>query len=176
MPQSPLSETLIFSTCKHSFPSELSLKEDGKPKNPQESATVTTIYPRELFGLCKQIVAELLGTYILVFVGCVADIVCRETLFTIAIVWGLVWLVLVYALGHISGAHINPAVAIALVVAHRFPFTQVSMYVLAQLIGATLACLNLRVLFHHQQDMMSTLIQYPSSTTVLPGHHFWGCH
>lgn len=41
------------------------------------------------------------------------------------------------------------------------------MYVLAQLIGATLACLNLGVLFHHQQGMNSILTQFPSSTTVL---------
>ncbi|KAF5942539.1 hypothetical protein HYC85_020181 [Camellia sinensis] len=101
-----------------------------------------------------------MGTYILVFIGCGAALVDREktlTIVGIAMLWGLVLMVVIYTLGHISGAHVNPAVTIAFAAAQKFPLIQVPMYVLAQLLGATLACLTLRVLFNDQAvDMRPT--------------------
>jgi aquaporin NIP len=79
----------------------------------------------------KQIVAELMGTYILVFVGCGAaltDKVQRLNMLGIAIVWGAVLMAAIYALGHVSGAHFNPAVSIALAVVRKFSWKEVRDY------------------------------------------------
>jgi hypothetical protein len=76
-------------------------------------------------------VAEVLGTYFLVFAGCGAVVVNLDndkvvTLPGISIVWGLAVMVLVYSVGHISGAHFNPAVTIAFATCRRFPWKQVN--------------------------------------------------
>ncbi|KAK2984634.1 hypothetical protein RJ640_006617 [Escallonia rubra] len=115
-------------------------------------------------------IAELFGTYILMFAGCGAALVDKEktlTIIGIAMVWGLALMAVIYAVGHISGAHLNPAVTIAFAAACRFPLIQVPMYVLSQLLGSTLACLTLRVLFDHQGDIKPTLTQYSNPTTDL---------
>lgn len=75
--------------------------------------------------------AELLGTYFLIFAGQAAVIVDKGydhpvTLPGISMVWGLVVMVLVYSVGHISGAHFNPAVTIAFASTKRFPLKQVN--------------------------------------------------
>lgn len=78
-----------------------------------------------------QVIAEVLGTYFVVFAGCGAVVVNLSTDKTvsapgISIVWGLVVMVMVYSVGHISGAHFNPAVTIAFAITKRFPWKQVS--------------------------------------------------
>ncbi|CAJ2677319.1 unnamed protein product [Trifolium pratense] len=79
----------------------------------------------------QKLIAELVGTYFLIFVGCASIIVNKNndnvvTLPGIAIVWGLALVVLIYSLGHISGAHFNPAVTIAFATTKRFPLLQFS--------------------------------------------------
>jgi len=76
------------------------------------------------------LVAEVVGTYFLIFAGCASVVVNKNndnvvTLPGIAIAWGLVVTVLVYTVGHISGAHFNPAVTIAFASTRRFPLMQV---------------------------------------------------
>ncbi|KAL3514147.1 hypothetical protein ACH5RR_026864 [Cinchona calisaya] len=118
----------------------------------------------------QKALAELVGTYIFIFLGCGSALVDRITPLTIVgigLVWGLVLMALIHALGHISGAHFNPAVTIAFGAASRLPFVQVPIYVLSQLMGSTLACLTLKVLFHDQHDILPTLTQYKSSTSDL---------
>jgi len=71
------------------------------------------------------------GTFFLIFAGCGSVVVNLNngnlvTLPGIAIVWGLTVMVLVYSIGHISGAHFNPAVTIAHTTTGRFPLTQVN--------------------------------------------------
>lgn len=83
-----------------------------------------------LFIVHWQIIAEILGTYFLVFAGCAAVVVNadKERVVThpgVSIVWGLVVMVMIYSLGHISGAHFNPAVTIAFATCKRFPWKQV---------------------------------------------------
>ncbi|KAI3407751.1 uncharacterized protein J3R85_020786 [Psidium guajava] len=100
----------------------------------------------------QKLLAEVVATYFLIFAGCGAVVVNKnnEKVVTqpgISIVWGLAVMVLVYAVGHISGAHFNPAVTIAFAVTRRFPLKQVPAYVLAQLLGATLGAGTLRLLF-----------------------------
>ncbi|KAI4298179.1 hypothetical protein L6164_031769 [Bauhinia variegata] len=100
----------------------------------------------------QKLVAELVGTYFLIFAGCGSVVVNKGyanvvTLPGIAIVWGLVVMVLVYSVGHISGAHFNPAVTLAFASTRRFPFKQVPAYIAAQVLGSTLASGTLRLLF-----------------------------
>ncbi|KAF8409119.1 hypothetical protein HHK36_005192 [Tetracentron sinense] len=105
----------------------------------------------------QKLIAEVLGTYFLIFAGCASVMVNLSkdkvvTLPGISIVWGLAVMVMVYSVGHISGAHFNPAVTIAFASCRRFPWKQVPAYVLAQILGSTLASGTLRLIFdgNHQ--------------------------
>ncbi|KAL0011453.1 hypothetical protein SO802_006561 [Lithocarpus litseifolius] len=105
----------------------------------------------------QKLIAEAVGTYFLIFVGCAAVVVNLDkdkvvTMPGIAIVWGLAVMVLVYSVGHISGAHFNPAVTIAFATCKRFPAKQVPAYIAAQVLGSTLASGTLRLLFNGQQN------------------------
>lgn len=75
-------------------------------------------------------VAEVVGTYLMIFAGCAAVLVNLNndhvvTLPGIAVTWGFTVMVLIYSLGHISGAHFNPAVTIAHASTKTFPLKQV---------------------------------------------------
>ncbi|KAK4589507.1 hypothetical protein RGQ29_020182 [Quercus rubra] len=105
----------------------------------------------------QKLIAEAVGTYFLIFVGCASVVVNLDkdkvvTMPGIAIVWGLAVMVLVYSVGHISGAHFNPAVTIAFATCKRFPAKQVPAYIAAQVLGSTLASGTLRLLFQGQQN------------------------
>ena len=94
--------------------------------------------------LARRALAEGLAAFALVFAGCgavVADSVYDGTLGTVgvALVFGLIIMVMVYATGHLSGAHINPAVTIAFALTRHFPAREVGAYVGAQVAGAILA-------------------------------------
>ncbi|CAL5411478.1 unnamed protein product [Camellia sinensis] len=108
----------------------------------------------------QKLVAEVLGTYFLIFAGCAAVVVNLDkdkavTFPGICIVWGLAVMVLVYSVGHISGAHFNPAVTIAFATCKRFPWKQVPAYIIAQVLGSTLASGTLRLLFNGDQDQFA---------------------
>lgn len=96
----------------------------------------------------RALVAEAVGTFALVFVGCGAIMVDAEsgTLggVGVALAFGLVVMAMVYATGHVSGAHLNPAVTFAFAVRRRFPWARVPSYWVAQLVGAVTAALLLR--------------------------------
>ena len=94
--------------------------------------------------------AELVGTFILVFGGiavAVGAILARPTAgeaydsLAIALAFGLSLLAVVAAIGHVSGAHVNPAVTLGMAATQRFPWQYVPHYVAAQLVGAVLAAL-----------------------------------
>ena len=98
-------------------------------------------------GVLRAATAELIGTFILVFAGtavAVAAILERPTAgqeydsLSIALAFGLALVALVGALGHVSGAHFNPAVTIALTVTGKFPRPWAGPYIVAQLVGAVL--------------------------------------
>jgi len=100
----------------------------------------------------QKIIAEIFGTYFLIFAGCGAVTINASkngaiTFPGVAIVWGLAVMVMVYAVGHISGAHFNPAVTFAFATCGRFPWRQLPAYVLAQMLGSTLAAGTLRLMF-----------------------------
>lgn len=92
----------------------------------------------------KRFFTEFLGTFILVFVTCGIIILNASYdgkigLLGIAFVSGLIVLALTYALGHISGAHFNPAVTLAFASIQKFPLKLVIPYIFSQLIGGVLA-------------------------------------
>ncbi len=93
----------------------------------------------------RKLLAEAFGTFWLVFGGCgsavfaagIADVGIGYT--GVSIAFGLTVLTMAYAVGHISGGHFNPAVTIGLWAGGRFPRQDIIGYVVAQLVGATLA-------------------------------------
>jgi MIP family channel proteins len=95
-------------------------------------------------------IAELVGTFILVFGGtavAVAAILARPTAgpaydsLAVALAFGLALAAVVAAVGHVSGAHVNPAVTIGMAAAGKFPWNYTPVYIGAQLVGAVLAAL-----------------------------------
>lgn len=106
--------------------------------------------------------AEIVGTFLLVFAGCGAVVV--NDLYGGALghlgintVFGLVVMAVVYSLGSVSGAHINPAVTIGFWVAGRLEAKLIPQYVCAQIIGALLAGVLLRILFPEHTSLGGTL-------------------
>lgn len=115
----------------------------------------------------RSLLAELLGTYALVFAGTGAIIVNEQTgalgHFGVAATFGLIVLAMIYAFGDVSGAHLNPAVTLGFVVAKRFPAAQALPYIAAQLGGAVLASLTLRSLFPDSVSLGGT---FPASSDM----------
>jgi MIP family channel proteins len=99
----------------------------------------------------KALVAEGIGTFALVFAGCGAIMVSQRFPGVVAagsvpVVFGLVVAAMIYAVGHISGAHFNPAVTLGFAAARRFPVKQVLPYWGAQVSGALVAVAMLDLL------------------------------
>ena len=100
----------------------------------------------------KQLIAEFLGTFALVFAGTGAIVIDNVsggsvTHLGIALTFGLIVLAMIYTLGDISGAHINPAVTIGFWAARRFDARSVLPYLASQCAGALVASITLRLLF-----------------------------
>lgn len=91
--------------------------------------------PQPLF---HKSLAELLGTFAIVFFGCGA-IRLGLSSGVVSAVFGLTVAVMIYTLGHLCGAHFNPAVTLAFALASRFPFRQIGAYWFSQFSGAFLA-------------------------------------
>lgn len=113
----------------------------------------------------KKAIAELLGTFTMVFCGCGAMTVNEITGGSIthvgvAITWGLVVMAMIYAFGEISGAHFNPAVTVAFAFAKKFKWKDVPKYILFQTAGAFLAIAMLWILFPESQSFGHT---YPAA-------------
>ena len=98
----------------------------------------------------RRLVAEGIGTFMLVFIGpgtaAVATRSQQPAGVAVALAFGFVILAAIYALGHISGAHFNPAVTTGFWLGRRFPGGEVLPYVAAQLCGAVAAALLLRAI------------------------------
>lgn len=99
-----------------------------------------------------EFIGELLGTFILVFIGCssvaVAVLFSAHTgLFQIACIWGIGVTIAIYATRHLSCAHLNPAVSIAMVLGRRMSLSRLPVYLFAQFAGAFIAAGLLYLLF-----------------------------
>nr|XP_010925587.1 aquaporin NIP1-1 [Elaeis guineensis] len=142
------------------FPLE---EENAIPDHGYENSTTVSFL--------QKILAEVFGTYFLIFAGCGSVTVNLSkgtvTFPGICIVWGLVVMVLVYSVGHISGAHFNPAVTIAFATCRRFPWKQVPAYILAELMGSTLASGTLRLLFGGKRELFPGTIPAGSDVQSL---------
>ena len=96
-------------------------------------------------SLTKRFVAEAFGTFWLVFGGCGAAVLAAGIptvgigYLGVALAFGLTVVTMAYAIGHISGCHLNPAVTLGLVMGKRFPAKEILPYWLAQLVGAIIA-------------------------------------
>lgn len=121
----------------------------------------------------QRLLAEGVGTFLLVFIGAGAAAVDRftggaVTDVGIALAFACVILCGVYALGHISGAHFNPAVTAAFWLSGRFPRSELPGYVIAQLAGATLGAGLLRIVLGEAAEAAVTVPHLPplASLTV----------
>ncbi|XP_030514814.2 aquaporin NIP2-2-like [Rhodamnia argentea] len=104
-------------------------------------------------GFHRKVAAEIIATYLLVFVTCGSAAMSvsderRVSRLGASVAGGLVVTVMIYAVGHISGAHMNPAVTLAFAAVRHFPWNQLPFYAAAQLTGAVSAAFTLRMLLH----------------------------
>ena len=99
--------------------------------------------------LSKKLGAEFLGTFVLVFGGCGSAVLAAGfpklgiAFAGVALAFGLTVLAMAFAVGHISGAHFNPAITVGLMIGKRFPAAEVLPYIIAQVVGAIVASLVL---------------------------------
>ncbi|MBZ5725290.1 MAG: aquaporin Z [Acidobacteriia bacterium] len=102
--------------------------------------------------LGKRATAEFIGTFWLVFGGCGSAVLAAAFpnlgigFVGVALAFGLTVLTMAFAIGHISGCHLNPAVSVGLVVGKRFPASELFAYVVAQVAGAIFAAAVLYVI------------------------------
>src|SRR5271170_5755070 len=101
--------------------------------------------------LSKRAAAEFIGTFWLVFGGCGSAVFAAAFpsfipgvnfnigFLGVAFAFGLTVLTMAFAIGHISGCHLNPAVSVGLVTAKRFPVSELPAYIIAQVLGAIAA-------------------------------------
>ncbi|MDP3608405.1 MAG: aquaporin Z [Methylophilus sp.] len=101
-------------------------------------------------SLTKRAVAELIGTFWLVLGGCGSAVLAAGIpdlglgYLGVSLAFGLTVVTMAYAIGHISGCHLNPAVSIGLVAGGRFKAAELPHYIIAQVLGAILAALVIR--------------------------------
>jgi MIP family channel proteins len=110
----------------------------------------------------RRLAAEAIGTFALVFAGTGAIVIDAETgggvgHIGVGLTFGLVIMVMIYAVGHVSGAHFNPAVTLGFAVGRHFPWTDVPRYWAAQLAGGLTASLLLRAMFGDLAHLGATL-------------------
>jgi MIP family channel proteins len=130
-------------------------------------ATKTGLYGSSTVeNLPRVFIAELIGTAFLVLAGTSAAVAAQLNIpiaglpadsLTVALSFGLALIALVFALGHISGAHFNPAVTIGLAVAGKFPWPYVPFYIIAQLGGACFAALMVLYAYGHKAKSLAML-------------------
>ena len=112
-------------------------------------------------ALYRRLGAEFIGTFALVFAGAGAIVIDTSqhgviTHVGIAVTFGLVIMVMIYAVGHISGGHFNPGVTLAFAAARHFPIRHVVPYWAAQFVAAILAAVVLRLMFGNIANLGAT--------------------
>ncbi len=136
----------------------------------------------------RKYLSELLGTFVLVFVGCGVIIWTQpepyrfhEDVMVVALAFGLITTAIYYSLGNVSGCHINPAVSLAMFIRKELSLKDFLFYVLSQFVGATLGALALGLAYRGEfsslgSNEMSYLLQ-PQPVTLFPdfdGNSYFG--
>jgi len=108
--------------------------------------------------MAQRLAAEFFGTFWLVFGGCGAAIFAGSAIgfYGVALAFGLTVVTMVYAVGHISGGHFNPAVTLGLAMGKRFEWKDVTSYVITQVVAAIVAATVLWVIAHGVDGFSST--------------------
>ncbi|XP_039804173.1 aquaporin NIP1-4-like [Panicum virgatum] len=121
----------------------------GQPEEASDGDALCGVQASVAF--IQQLIAEFLATFFLIFAGCGVSTVNEKngmaTFPGVAVVWGMTVMAMIYAVGHVSGAHINPAVTVGFAISGRFPWKKVPAYMVVQTVAATAASLMLRLMF-----------------------------
>jgi MIP family channel proteins len=134
-------------------------------------------------SLTGEFIAEVFGTFILILLGdgVVANVGLAPRLAppgydwnTIAFGWAFAVAVAVYVAGGVSGAHINPAVSVALAVTKRFPWSKVIPFIIAQMIGAFLGALGVYLVYHDGLVAAGMPNVWCTGPGSIFGKAFWG--
>ncbi|GMN42236.1 hypothetical protein TIFTF001_011444 [Ficus carica] len=126
------------------------IAESPQPQNQIPPSPLWVMYKEQYeSGIHKKVLAEAIATFLLVFVTCGASAINandprRVSQLGASVAGGLIITVMIYAVGHISGAHMNPAVTVAFATVRHFPWKQVPLYAVAQVTGAISAAFTLR--------------------------------
>ncbi|GMY06102.1 aquaporin NIP6-1 [Fagus crenata] len=136
----------LLKNCKCFSAEEWAMEEGTLPK-------LSCSLPPPPVPLAKKVGAEFIGTLILIFAGTATAIVNQkthgsETLLGCAASTGLAVMIVILSTGHISGAHLNPAVTIAFAALKHFPWKLVPMYIGAQVTASLCAAFALKWIFH----------------------------
>lgn len=121
----------------------------------------------------KQLVAELVGTLILIFIGGLAVVVTEvpgNNVVVPALAHGLILVSLIYTFGHISGGHFNPAVTVGFLVTGKIEAPRAGAYIVAQLIGAVIGAFLIVLV---APTSVITPYNYGQTTGILTADHVW---
>ncbi|HEY7831382.1 MAG TPA: MIP family channel protein [Solirubrobacteraceae bacterium] len=134
--------------------------------------SITELQPGERPNLARRSLMEAIGTFALVIAGCgaiISNTTRPDSLggVGVSLVFGLVIMVMIYAGGHLSGAHYNPSVTIAFTLARHFPLRDALAYIAAQLVGATAAALLLLAAWTSKPAHLGATLPSVGSGTAL---------
>lgn len=118
--------------------------------------------------LAKKSIAEMIGTAVLVIFGCGVAIATKVDTVATSLAFGLAIVAMAYSIGNVSGCHVNPAVSLAMLIKKQITFKEFLVYVASQLVGATIGCLFLMLVFGKNcgfgaNEVQETLAPYTNS-------------
>ena len=133
-------------------------------------------------NLSQRLAAEVFGTFWLVLGGCGSAVLAAAFpglgigFAGVALAFGLTVLTMAFAIGHISGCHLNPAVSVGLTVAGRFPARDLVPYIVAQVVGATLGAFVLYLIATGKPgfDVVGSGFATNGGGARAPGHYALG--
>ncbi len=151
-------ETHIGRASRYSGTSGSAVRSRGRQERGEARGQTEGLYGSQTSSnVLGSAVAELIGTFILVFTGCavaVAAVLQRSTAgpafydsLAVALAFGLALAAIVAAIGHVSGAHVNPAVTLGLAATNKFSWQYVPIYIGAQLVGALLGAIGVWICY-----------------------------